>query len=403
MLGKVASAIGEAGGTIGAVDLVQVEGAHTVRDITVETADADDWPRLARGGQRGRRRPRARRHRPDVHAARRRQDRDAQQEPAEDARRPLDGLHARRRAGLQRDLRGIPTRRSSTRSSATRSRRLRRDRGARARRHRPAGGDAGDGGQGDAVQGVRRRRRLPDLPRHARSRRDRRRSSARSRPASAESTWRTSPRRAASRSRTGCKELLDIPVFHDDQHGTAVVVLAALLNALKLTGRPIARPADRDLRPGRGGRRGHPDPAGGRGAATSSAATRAVRSTSSAPDYLDGIDAAGRSGRSREATNPERRPGALADVLDGADLFIGLSGGADLLGRQDLGAMAPRPDRVRDGQPGPRGRARGCRRRTRGSSRPAARTTRTRSTTCSASPASSAARWTSARPRSPRR
>src|SRR5436309_10369218 len=46
MLGKVASAIGEAGGTIGAVDLVQVEGTHTVRDITVETGSAEDWPRL---------------------------------------------------------------------------------------------------------------------------------------------------------------------------------------------------------------------------------------------------------------------------------------------------------------------------------------------------------------------
>src|SRR5438067_7466285 len=47
MLGKVASAIGDAGGTIGAVDLVQVEGNHTIRDITVMTADASDWPRLS--------------------------------------------------------------------------------------------------------------------------------------------------------------------------------------------------------------------------------------------------------------------------------------------------------------------------------------------------------------------
>src|ERR1700753_255939 len=47
MLGKVASAIGDAGGTIGAVDLVAVEGPHTNRDITVETADAADWPRLS--------------------------------------------------------------------------------------------------------------------------------------------------------------------------------------------------------------------------------------------------------------------------------------------------------------------------------------------------------------------
>jgi malate dehydrogenase (oxaloacetate-decarboxylating) len=47
MLGKVASAIGEAGGTIGAIDLVQVDGRVTIRDITVETADAADWPRLS--------------------------------------------------------------------------------------------------------------------------------------------------------------------------------------------------------------------------------------------------------------------------------------------------------------------------------------------------------------------
>src|ERR1700722_14937086 len=46
MLGKVASAIGDAGGTIGAVDLVGVDERHTIRDITVETGDASDWPRL---------------------------------------------------------------------------------------------------------------------------------------------------------------------------------------------------------------------------------------------------------------------------------------------------------------------------------------------------------------------
>jgi malate dehydrogenase (oxaloacetate-decarboxylating) len=46
MLGRVASAIGEAGGTIGAVDRVQVDRDHTIRDITVETGDAADWPLL---------------------------------------------------------------------------------------------------------------------------------------------------------------------------------------------------------------------------------------------------------------------------------------------------------------------------------------------------------------------
>src|ERR1017187_8042498 len=46
MLGKVASAIGDAGGTVGGVDLVQVDGQLTIRDITVETSHAADWPRL---------------------------------------------------------------------------------------------------------------------------------------------------------------------------------------------------------------------------------------------------------------------------------------------------------------------------------------------------------------------
>src|SRR5205085_1484609 len=46
MLGKVATAIGSAGGTIGSVDLIKVQGRHTIRDITVETAGDADWPRL---------------------------------------------------------------------------------------------------------------------------------------------------------------------------------------------------------------------------------------------------------------------------------------------------------------------------------------------------------------------
>ena len=62
------------------------------------------------------------------------------------------------------------------------------------------------------------------------------------------------------------KERLDIPVFHDDQHGTAIVVLAGLLNAAKVLGRHPARPAGRRLRR-RGGRRRRDPPApAGRGA-----------------------------------------------------------------------------------------------------------------------------------------
>ena len=204
--------------------------------------------------------------------------------PAQDPRRPLDGLHAGRRARLHwrshedRDKAFQYTIKRNTVAVVSDG-----TRGARPRRHRPRGRDAGDGGQGDALQGVRRRRRVPDLPRHQGPRRDRR------------------DRRGASRPRFGginledisaprCFEIedrlkaeLDIPVFHDDQHGTAVVVLAALLNALKLTGKRLE-----DLRVlvvGLGAAGVAVTKillAGGR-ARRRSAATRAARCTPSAP------------------------------------------------------------------------------------------------------------------------
>ena len=120
MLGRVAGAIGDAGGTIGAVDLVEV-GERLVRDVTVDATDADHWDAILARDQRRRRRQGHRRDRPHVPDAHGRQDRAAQQAPAEDARRPVDGLHARRGARLRRDRRGSATRPSSTRSSATRS------------------------------------------------------------------------------------------------------------------------------------------------------------------------------------------------------------------------------------------------------------------------------------------
>ena len=96
-----------------------------------------------------------------------------------------------------------------------------------------------------------------------------------------------------------------------------------------------------------------------------------------------------------EATNPDKRAGGPADVIDGADLFVGLSG-ARVMPAGGAGADEPRRDGLRDGQPEPGGHARGGRALRARSSPPAARTTRTRSTTSSASPASSAARSTSA-------
>jgi malate dehydrogenase (oxaloacetate-decarboxylating) len=137
------------------------------------------------------------------------------------------------------------------------------------------------------------------------------------------------------------KAELDIPVFHDDQHGTAVVVLAALFNALKLTGKRIE-----DLRVVVIG-------LGASGVAVSKimleAGLRNLIGCDSRgalhrerADYLDGS----MSGIKRwyaEATNPEGRSGAPADVIDGADLLVGLSGArvmpAEALARMNSDAM----------------------------------------------------------------
>jgi malate dehydrogenase (oxaloacetate-decarboxylating) len=120
------------------------------------------------------------------------------------------------------------------------------------------------------------------------------------------------------------KQELDIPVFHDDQHGTAVVVMAALLNAVKLTGRSLE-----DLKVVIIG-------LGAAGIAVArillaagvreiiGADSRGVLSVAR-EDYLDGsINVAKR--WFAEATNPECRSGTPAEVIDGADLLIGVSG-----------------------------------------------------------------------------
>ena len=120
------------------------------------------------------------------------------------------------------------------------------------------------------------------------------------------------------------KASLPIPVFHDDQHGTAVVVLAALLNAIKITGKRLE---DLDVL------------VVGLGAAGVAVAkimlaagvTRVIGCDSKGAlhterqDYLD--DSMPPVKRwFAESTNPERRAGAPADVIEGMDLFVGLSG-----------------------------------------------------------------------------
>ena len=87
--------------------------------------------------------------------------------------------------------------------------------------------------------------------------------------ASAASTWRTSPRPAALRSSASSRSSCDIPIFHDDQHGTAVITLAGLTNALQGGGQEAGGREDRDLRRGRGGHRHHEAAARARASRTS--------------------------------------------------------------------------------------------------------------------------------------
>jgi malate dehydrogenase (oxaloacetate-decarboxylating) len=113
---------------------------------------------------------------------------------------------------------------------------------------------------------------------------------------------------------------LDIPVFHDDQHGTAVVVLAAILNALKLVKKKL--PDVRIVFTG----------AGASGIATAKLLMKA------GAKHIIGCDRAGAIYKGRREnmnsmkewfahhTNPRRLRGSAGDALEGADIFIGLSG-----------------------------------------------------------------------------
>jgi malate dehydrogenase (oxaloacetate-decarboxylating) len=116
------------------------------------------------------------------------------------------------------------------------------------------------------------------------------------------------------------KERLDIPVFHDDQHGTAIVVLAALLNALKITGQKME-----DLKVVFSG-------VGASGVACSKILLNAGVTNIIGCDTRGAIYA-GRTENMNfmkewyaEHTNPERVRGTLTDAVKGANVFVGLSG-----------------------------------------------------------------------------
>lgn len=131
------------------------------------------------------------------------------------------------------------------------------------------------------------------------------------------------------------KECCDIPVFHDDQHGTAVVTLAAMLNALRLTGRKLDEV--RVVTSGAG--------------AAGIAIIRLLISVGLKDVILcdrSGAIYKGRNGlneqkaKMAEITNREHRKGTLADVIKGADVFIGVSSPGCVT--QDMvRSMAPDP------------------------------------------------------------
>ena len=132
---------------------------------------------------------------------------------------------------------------------------------------------------------------------------------------------------------TRLKALLDIPVFHDDQHGTAVVALAALWNALKLTGRNPE--STRVVISG----------AGAAGVAIAKILLEAGIKDLAVTDRK-GVVHSGRSDLTpvkRElaelTTDLTGRAGTLGEALDGADVYLGVSGGT--VPEEDVARMAP--------------------------------------------------------------
>jgi malate dehydrogenase (oxaloacetate-decarboxylating) len=132
------------------------------------------------------------------------------------------------------------------------------------------------------------------------------------------------------------KEELDIPVFHDDQHGTAVVVLAALINALKITGKRME-----DIKLVVNG-------IGAAGVACSKIVMAA------GVKNIIGCDTTGAIYEGRKDnmnwvkdwyarnTNPDNEQGTVHEVIKGADVFFGLSA-PNLLTPADLDTMAKDP------------------------------------------------------------
>lgn len=131
------------------------------------------------------------------------------------------------------------------------------------------------------------------------------------------------------------KEELDIPVFHDDQHGTAIVCLAGLINSLKITNKKIE-----DLKFIVNG-------AGAAGIAITKilmkyGAKDFILLDSKGTIYDGREDLEGTKSEMAKKTNLEKRTGGLAEAIKGTDVFIGVSL-AGLLKEEMVRSMSPNP------------------------------------------------------------
>ena len=113
------------------------------------------------------------------------------------------------------------------------------------------------------------------------------------------------------------KEICDIPVFHDDQHGTAIVVGAAILNALRVVGKRVD-----EIKMVING-------AGSAGIAIGkhlmNLGVKHLKMVDRCGILCEGADMNPAQAQMAAITNPERFSGTLADALRGADVFVGVS------------------------------------------------------------------------------
>ena len=128
-------------------------------------------------------------------------------------------------------------------------------------------------------------------------------------------------------------EQLDIPVFHDDQHGTAIIIAAGLLNGLELQGKTLADARIVVLGAGAAG----------------IASVRLLLALGAQRNNIFCVDRQGIIHLGRQDLNPykfgvavETEKRTLAEAMEGADVFIGVSG-PDLVAPEMVAAMAPRP------------------------------------------------------------